>query len=107
MALVGTQKISFSPLYGPTGSTTYSSTPVTLTRFNQRRTSFDYNNDSDSSSKVCPSILMNTLFHLRTPHPVSRSWAKGSGVLSHCSLLETILCVLSVAIKMSYFQRQS
>lgn len=53
MALVGTQKISFSPLYGPTGSTTYSSTPVTLTRFNQRRTSLDYNNDSDSSSKVC------------------------------------------------------
>lgn len=66
MALVGTQKISFSPLYGPTGSTTYSPTPVTLTRFNQRRTSFDYNNDSDSSSKVRPSILMNTLLFVHS-----------------------------------------
>ncbi|XP_054257653.1 uncharacterized protein LOC128982739 [Macrosteles quadrilineatus] len=43
-------EITFSPHYGPTGST-YSSTPVTLTRFNQRRTSLDYNNDSDSTSK--------------------------------------------------------
>ena len=78
MALVGTQKITFSPHYGPTGST-YSSTPVTLTRFNQRRTSLDYNNDSDSTSKVRAHFF--TVNHhcaalWCTPQPGSRSLPK-------------------------------
>lgn len=50
-SLRSAQKVTFSPLYGLAGST-YSATPVTLTRFNQRRTSLDYNNDSDAANKT-------------------------------------------------------
>lgn len=40
--------------YPMTGST-YATTPVTLTRYYQRRTSID-SNDSDSTSKVCKKL---------------------------------------------------